>query len=288
MIKVSVVMITYGHENYIIEAIEGVLKQQCDFQVELIIANDNSPDKTDEVIVDFLANKTLPDHIVFKYTIQEANKGMNPNFIWALEQGSGKYIAICEGDDYWTDPLKLQKQVDYLEENKDFVAVGHQRNVLEKGVLNYNFSADILYTQCIVFKNILNDNYYKFSEGVFNGDTFFIFYLKCYGKTINLGFNGAVYRYNGEGVYSSISNKRKLMHQLHTYKRIYIMVVKIGNKKIRDQVRSNIINNYSHQIYLKISLKMTVDYIKDFFYFKLYKEWEGFKNFLRIIKSILQ
>ena len=118
---VSVVMITYGHENYITEAIEGVLMQQCDFDIELIIANDCSPDNTD-----FFIKKIIKEHPkahLIKYFKHEKNKGMLPNFIWALQQAKAKYIALCEGDDYWIDPLKLQKQVEFLEKNDSYGAV---------------------------------------------------------------------------------------------------------------------------------------------------------------------
>ena len=107
-------MITYGHENYIQEAINGVFMQQTDFNIELIIANDCSPDNTDEVVQNILS--TVPDNITVKYTRHRKNMGMIPNFIWALSQVRGKYIALCEGDDYWTDSLKLQTQINLLEE----------------------------------------------------------------------------------------------------------------------------------------------------------------------------
>ncbi len=116
--KVSVTMITYGHGKYIKEAIEGVLMQVCDFEVELIVANDKSPDNTEVVVMDIIKNH--PNGHWIKYTRHEDNKGMIPNFMWSLEQCKGKYIALCEGDDYWTDPLKLQKQVDFLECNQDY------------------------------------------------------------------------------------------------------------------------------------------------------------------------
>ncbi len=115
---VSVVMITYGHEQLVKQAIEGVLMQQCDFEVELIIANDCSPDNTDSVVDQLKKNHTNSSWI--KYTRHTTNKGMTSNFIWALEQVTGKYIALCDGDDYWTDPLKLKKQVDFLEENTGY------------------------------------------------------------------------------------------------------------------------------------------------------------------------
>lgn len=114
---VSVVMITYAHEKYVKQAIEGILMQECDFDVELIIANDCSPDNTESVVKSF---SNHPKYSWIKYTKHTTNKGMMPNFIWALQQSSGKYIALCEGDDYWTDSLKLQKQVDFLEKNPEY------------------------------------------------------------------------------------------------------------------------------------------------------------------------
>lgn len=118
--KVSVVTITYGHEKYITETLDGVLMQQYQGPVEFIIANDNSPDATDEVVKKYFLENPAPSNFKIKYTKHETNKGMMPNFIWALEQATGEYIALCEGDDYWIDALKLQKQVDFLEKHLDF------------------------------------------------------------------------------------------------------------------------------------------------------------------------
>lgn len=114
-ILVSVVMITYGHEKYIKQSIESILSQKCTFQLELIIANDNSPDNTDEIIQNIIHD--YRGNYKLNYTMHDSNKGMMQNFIWALEEASGKYIALCEGDDYWTDQYKLQKQVEFLENN---------------------------------------------------------------------------------------------------------------------------------------------------------------------------
>jgi glycosyltransferase involved in cell wall biosynthesis len=112
---ISVVMITYNHENFIQQAIEGVLMQEFSGEIELIIANDCSPDGTDGVIKTIIENH--PRGAWIKYTNHPVNMGMMNNFIWALKQAKGKYVALCEGDDYWIDSLKLQKQVDFLEKN---------------------------------------------------------------------------------------------------------------------------------------------------------------------------
>jgi len=112
---VSVFMITYNHEKYIAQAIEGVLMQKTDFHFELIIGEDCSTDRTREVVVDY-ANK-YPE--IIKPILHEKNVGMKANGRATREASSGKYVALCEGDDYWIDPLKLQKQVDFMESHPE-------------------------------------------------------------------------------------------------------------------------------------------------------------------------
>jgi len=122
-IIVSVLMVTYGHELYIEKAIDSVLSQQCNFKFELIIANDCSPDNTDRVIRSFLQNHPKKDLV--KYICNTANLGIVKNFALAASNCDGKYIGICEGDDFWIDKLKLQRQVDFLEENDNYSLITH-------------------------------------------------------------------------------------------------------------------------------------------------------------------
>jgi len=121
---ISVCVITYGQERYIRQTLKGILSQEANFVIELIIANDNSPDNSDSLIQEFIKNNQNANFII-RYFKHENNIGAMPNFKFALEKCSGKYIAICEGDDYWTDPLKLQKQVDFLEANSDYTLHFH-------------------------------------------------------------------------------------------------------------------------------------------------------------------
>lgn len=127
---VSVCMITYNHQKFIEEAINGALMQECEFEIELILANDCSTDKTDEVTQNIL--KTHPRASIIKYFKHEKNIGMMPNFIFALQQCKGKYIALLDGDDYWTDPLKLQKQVDFLEANDGYSGCFHNTMMINE------------------------------------------------------------------------------------------------------------------------------------------------------------
>ncbi|RZK16423.1 MAG: glycosyltransferase, partial [Flavobacterium sp.] len=102
-ILVAVYMITYNHESYITQAIEGVLMQKTNFDYELIISNDCSIDNTDKIIKNII--DTNPKGYLIKYYNQKKNIGMNANFFFATDKCNGEYMAFCEGDDYWIDTL---------------------------------------------------------------------------------------------------------------------------------------------------------------------------------------
>ncbi len=115
----SVCLITYNHANYIEQAIEGVLMQSVNFSWELIIADDFSTDGTREILLKY--KEKYPNFI--KLLLQEKNVGPGKNFSDLLNEPQSKYIAYFEGDDYWIDPLKLQKQVDFIESHPDYVLI---------------------------------------------------------------------------------------------------------------------------------------------------------------------
>lgn len=121
---VSIVSIAYNHENYIAEAIESFLMQKVNFIFEIIIHDDASTDGTQEIIKQYA--KKYPE--IIKPILQIENqksKGVGIVTRTAFSAAKGKYIALCEGDDYWTDPYKLQKQVDFLEANPEFSMCVH-------------------------------------------------------------------------------------------------------------------------------------------------------------------
>ena len=120
-VLISVVMITYNHENFIREAIESVVMQKTNFDFELIIGEDCSRDRTRFICEEYV--QRYPK-IVSLFPPQ-SNLGMMRNFARTLKKANGEYIAICEGDDYWTDPLKLQKQADFLRNNEKYAGVFH-------------------------------------------------------------------------------------------------------------------------------------------------------------------
>ena len=130
---VSVCMLTYNHEMFIRNAIDSVLMQKTDFPYELIIGEDCSTDKTREIVKQ-LESKN-PGIIIGQYP--SLNRGMTNNFISVKQAARGKYIAFCEGDDYWTDPLKLQKQIEFLESRPEYVASGHESLTLNDDGTKY-------------------------------------------------------------------------------------------------------------------------------------------------------
>lgn len=127
--KVSVLLITYNHEKYIIDAIRSVLMQKFNGEIEVVIVDDASIDKTIELLSNEL--HTIPNVHIYK---NESNLGITKNYQKAFSLCKGEYIAVLEGDDYWIDPYKLQKQIDFLEENP-FCAMCFHPFIVQNGDL---------------------------------------------------------------------------------------------------------------------------------------------------------
>ncbi|MCK9499266.1 MAG: glycosyltransferase [Bacteroidales bacterium] len=113
---VSIDCITYNHEDYIRDAIEGFLMQKTTFPVEILIHDDASTDKTAKIVHEY---ETKYPELIKPIYQTENQYSKKKGIIGKLQRGraKGKYIALCEGDDYWTNPLKLQEQVDFMEKN---------------------------------------------------------------------------------------------------------------------------------------------------------------------------
>lgn len=132
----SVCVQTYQHVNYIRECLDGVLMQDVDFEYEILLGEDDSNDGTREICIEYA--EKYPDKIRLFLHKRENNIKINGrpsgrfNFLNNLYNAKGKYIALCEGDDYWTDPLKLQKQIDFLEQNDDYSLCFHKTLALHE------------------------------------------------------------------------------------------------------------------------------------------------------------
>ena len=166
---VSVVMMTRNHASYLKQAVESVLEQQCDFEIELLIGEDYSTDGTRALCEEL--QKKYPEHI--RLIVADKNVGITPNFLRLVCRARGKYIALLEGDDYWTDPLKLQKQVALMEGNPDYAWCGARtdnRIFWVKEKTSYDLSDTlrryIFHTSSIMFRTKIMQSYPKFPDVV--------------------------------------------------------------------------------------------------------------------------
>lgn len=119
---VSVAVITYKQEQYIAKAMESVLMQRLSYLWEVVVGEDASPDSTRDILLGF--KKRDPDRI--RLFSRDKNIGATRNLYEVLLACRGRYIALLEGDDYWIDPYKLQKQVDFLESHPEYIACAHR------------------------------------------------------------------------------------------------------------------------------------------------------------------
>ena len=121
---VSIVMLTFNHEPYIREAIEGILMQKTDFEFELLIGEDASADRTREICFEY--QKKAPDKVRVLWS-EENLFAISGNGIRTMARCRGELLAFCEGDDFWADPCKLQKQVDLLRRDKAVMCVAFNK-----------------------------------------------------------------------------------------------------------------------------------------------------------------
>src|SRR5258708_3052102 len=121
---VDVTLITYNHEKFIAQAIESVLSQQTGFEFRLLVGDDCSTDNTQSIIRSYA--EKYPERICLM--LDSTHRGLKSRErvgVRALTGSTAKYVALLDGDDYWTDAYKLQKQADFLETHPDFAICFH-------------------------------------------------------------------------------------------------------------------------------------------------------------------
>ena len=241
-IQVSVVCNTYNHKDYIRKAIESFLKQKCDFPFEIIIHDDCSTDGTKDILEEYVGKYA---HLTILFEEEnQFKKGIYHFKERTLPLVKGKYIALCEGDDYWTDEYKLQKQFDALENHPEINMCAHASNIVD---------AD---TEKILYKIRRGTNdriipiqevvYGEFQEPVFLATASF-FYRKSilenpplFTKIMNLDFvtqlNGAFmngiyyladcmsdYRWFAKGCWTMKMRENREAYRVHCNKKIEVL-----------------------------------------------------------------
>lgn len=125
--RVSVCLITYRHERYIEQAVRSVLEQQISFPLEIVVGEDGSPDATRSALQKL--DREFPGRL--KLLLRDSNLGMQSNFIATYAECRGEFVALLEGDDYWADPHKLQRQVDALDQHPEWSGCFHQAEYVD-------------------------------------------------------------------------------------------------------------------------------------------------------------
>jgi len=236
--KLSVLVMTYNHREYISEALDGILMQKTDFDFEILIGEDDSDDGTREICREYAAK--YPDRIRLflndrKNVIYIDGKPTGRwNFINLFKHARGKYIAWCEGDDYWTDPYKLQKQVDFLDQKPDFVICFHHVDWLINGQLKRNtylpptskgyYTADDLFmhdnfmrTCSVVFRNGLFDELPEWFYHIPYGDIAMHVLNAQHGKIGYIDETMGVYRVHSGGIYSNENPFFNIIRSIKTF-----------------------------------------------------------------------
>lgn len=144
---VSISSITYNHEPYIRQCLDGFMMQKTTFKFEVLIHDDCSTDGTTEIIKEY--EQRYPGIIkpIYEKENQYSRGVPIGSVVWNIPRAKGKYIAMCEGDDYWTDPEKLQMQVDFLEANPEYSMCFHNVDVLNEDTQSIDTGCDHIETR---------------------------------------------------------------------------------------------------------------------------------------------
>lgn len=217
--KVSVYCLVYNHERYLHTALQGFVNQKTDFSYEVFVHDDASTDNSKSIIEKYA--QEYPE--IIKPIYQQENmysKGIDIFATFILPKMSGEYIAICEGDDYWTEPQKLQRQVDFLDKHPDYVACVHNTTAinmrthkeklihsqLEEGDISF---ADAVYgnghsyhTSSLMYRiqyaTMEMPDYFTIAKKVGVGDYPLAIFLTSSGKVRFLNHNMSIYRLGTE------------------------------------------------------------------------------------------
>ncbi|AJI55456.1 glycosyl transferase 2 family protein [Francisella philomiragia] len=228
---VSICCAAYNHEAYIAKAIDSFLMQQTDFPFEIIINDDCSTDNTAKIVSEYQAK--YPN--IIKSIFQSENqfcKGVTPFIDILIPESKGRYIATCEGDDYWIDPYKLQKQVDFLEQNQDFMGCVHNTMYLKNNLETSDLVIRNAKQQYTFFDII--DNYIHTSSHVFRyncefkeqldkylnlyfGDRYLLLVFSKFGPVKCIDEVMSVYRIHDMGFCSGANKKVKYLRELEDY-----------------------------------------------------------------------
>lgn len=239
---VSVMVQTYNHEGFLQQCLDAILAQHTTFKFEVLLGEDASSDKTREICIKYA--EEYPDKIRLflhhpdnKIRVLDHLTG-NYNAFYNFFQAQGTYIAFCEGDDYWTDPLKLQKQIDFLRQNSAFVLSYHPFEEIYEATpknkkpipleqpskdLNKEELSRLIYhplLSTVCFRNCFRDLPEEMIQ-IINVDSFLLSILGNFGKAkYQSEITASIYRRHSGGIWSKKSKEAKFFTKILTYQKL--------------------------------------------------------------------
>lgn len=234
--KLSVLFITYNHEPYLRQSLDAVLSQECNFDYEIVVGEDCSTDNTRAILLEY--KEKYPERIRLLFR----NKNFGRPTMNVYDTGmhcKGDYIAFLEGDDYWTDVHKLQKQVDFLDAHPEYMGCTHTCEVVDKygnpesdveAVNLYNWDGDYTFedyksqpywpgqTATVVSRNFFREGKYDYTilykAHDFLDDGVILLFLLIQGKIFRMSETMSAWRFvkkEGEGNWNSLKLQRNQM-----------------------------------------------------------------------------
>lgn len=288
---VSICCLAYNHEPYIRDCLDGFVTQKTDFPFEVLIHDDASTDKTAEVIREY--ESKYPQIIKPVYqTENKYSKGVKVNSVYNFARARGQYIALCEGDDYWTNPLKLQVQVDFLEANPDYSMCFHnamlkwedgREGLSMSNLEDRDYSGEELYenfivptASCVVRKDVFESDLYKIASKNKNfcfGDIVMWLTASECGKIRAMSDSMSVYRKHVGGViYAATPDRIKNMciHNVEIPKVFGKIYYKRSRKFVVSSCHRYFITCFVYQRNIKEGGWFLKFSIRNFFFYTIY------------------
>jgi len=264
---VSIICTAYNHQEYIKDALDGFIMQKTTFPFEIIVHDDASTDNTAKIIREYEAK--YPSFFSNIYQIEnQFSKGTGGVVKIVLEAARGKYIALCEGDDYWIDPYKLQRQVDFLEANPEYSLVHTNGYIKKKNELipwhvwdsregdvqqTFYYGPSVRTCTALFRVNLLSDyvNLLSNSNTKIIADWPLFAYYSTKGKFGYLNDRMAVYRYNPSSVSSLKSLTNHFKYSLDAIEVKRFLRDYIFKGKLDDLYSESVLTKEVNHIYLK-------------------------------------
>lgn len=249
----SIILLTFDHQDFIAKCLDSVLAQKTDFDFEILIGEDHSNDKTFEICKKYAEN--YPEKITL--LTRDHNLGLPENLIQTIQMSKGSYLAFQEGDDYWTNPLKLQQQINILKGSDQLVASTHNVKILdisgEKLLIKQPFemyslkdtvNGRIFHTNSWVVKKEVLPDFKQYRDFLICWDVLMELKILEKGKVFCFNDTYSVWRKHAEGN----SVKIPLLQQFHDFENLYSHLLKeaqtIRNNELIKHYRSTLSSFY--------------------------------------------